>query len=84
MISTILYAHPLHPGNLNIPYGTTQHDAMRLTMENMESIRIFRETVELEKNLTNQVCTTINETFYEEVINPRTNIVTDPLSGFLT
>ena len=53
-------------------------------MAHTESIRLFRETIELGKVLTNQVCTAIEETFYKEVINLHTSTVIDPLSGFLT
>ena len=53
-------------------------------MAHTESIRLFRETIELGKVLTNQVCTAIEETFYKEVVNLHTNTVTDPLSNFLT
>ena len=53
MISAILYARSLHPGNLNIPDGTAQYEATRLNMAHTESIRLFCKTVELEKALMN-------------------------------
>ena len=49
MISAVPYVRPLHPGPLNIPAGTTNHESNRLTVTHTEAIRVFRETVEVEK-----------------------------------
>ena len=84
MISAVIYARPVHPGPLNIPPGTPNHEATRLTLTHSESIRIYRETVELEKVLMNLTCNAMEETYYRERINPHTSTVTDPLSVFLT
>ena len=56
MISAILYTHPVHSGQLNIPTGTTQHESVRLTLAHAEVIRVYRKTVELEKALINLTC----------------------------
>ena len=53
MISAISYVRPLHPGILAIPAGTAQHEATRLTLVHAQAIRLYRETVELEKALLN-------------------------------
>ena len=84
MISAVIYARPVHPGPVVIPPGTTNHEATRLTQINTEAIRVYRETVELEKTLINLTCTAIDETYYKERINPHTSTVTEPLSVFLT
>ena len=84
MISAIPYIRPLHPGNLNIPAGTTNHEANRLTLAHTEAIRVFRETVEVEKALLNQTCAALDDTYYKERISPHTNTVIEPLSTFLT
>ena len=47
MILAVIYAQPVHPGPLVIPLGTTNHEAMRLTLANTEAIRIYRKTVDL-------------------------------------
>ena len=49
MISAVIYARPTHPGALIIPAGTTHHEATRLTIEHNENVRVYRETIELEK-----------------------------------
>ena len=70
LISVLAYARPLHPGTLQIGAATTHHEATRLTMQHAEEVRIFRETVELEKVLMNLTCNTLEETFYKERVNP--------------
>ena len=84
MISAILYARPVHPGALTIPPGTTNHEANRLTLAHTESVRVYHETVELEKTLINLTCNAIKDTYYRERINPHTSTVTEPLANFLT
>ena len=53
MISAVPYVRPIHPGNLTIPAGTRNHEANRLTLAHTETIRVFRETIEVEKALLN-------------------------------
>ena len=84
MISAIIYARPNHPGTLDIPPGTTNHEATRLHQAHTDAVRIYRETVELEKILINLTCNAMQETYYQERINPHTSTVTEPLSDFLT
>ena len=47
--SAVPYVRPVHPGILTIPPGTAQHEAARLRAEHKELIRLFRETVDIEK-----------------------------------
>ena len=84
MISAVPYVRPLHPGPLIIPLNTSQHEATRLTLAHSESIRVFRETIEVEKALWNQICAAIDDTYYKEWIISATNTVIEPLSVFLT
>ena len=83
-ISGTPYVHTAHPGTLTILAGTTHHEATRLTVEHAERVRVFRESVELEKVLVNQTCNALDETFYKERVNPATNTVTEKLSDFLS
>ena len=82
MISAVLYACPVHPGKLFILPGTTQHESVRLTHAHAEAIRVFRETVELEKVLINLTCSAMAETYYKERVNPHTSTITEPISIF--
>ena len=84
MISAVPYVRPLHPGPLTIPTGTTNHEANRLTLAHTEAIRVFRETVEIEKALLNLICAAIDDTYYKERIIPHTNTVIELLSLFIT
>ena len=83
-ISRIPYLPPVHPGILSIDAGTTHHEATRLTLEHDESVRLFRESLELEKVLINITCNALEDTYYKERINPQTNTVTEKLSVFLS
>jgi len=80
MISAIIYTRPVHPAALVIPADTTQHEATRLTLASNDAIRIYRETVELEKILINLTCNAMKETYYRERITPHTSTFTEPLS----
>ena len=51
---------------------------MRLTRNHTEAIRVYRETVELEKVLINLACKAMSERFYKERINPHTSTITEP------
>ena len=84
MISAVLYARLVHPGTLTIPLVTNQHEATRLIMAHAEVIRVFREMVEVEKDLVNLMCTAMKDTYYKERVNPHTSTVTEPISVFLT
>ena len=65
-ITNTPYAKPAHPGTLTIPAGTTQHEATRLTSDHDENIRLFRESLELEKVLINLACNALDDTYYTE------------------
>lgn len=84
MILAVPYIRPLYPGNLNILPGTSQHQVTRLTLAHAEAKRTFRETVQLEKTLMNQLCNALEETYYKEKISLHTNTIVEPLSTFLT
>ena len=64
--------------------GSTLYEATRLTSDHAEAIRLFRESLELEKVLVNIPCNALNDTYYKERINPQTNTVTEKLSDFLS
>ena len=83
IISAILYTRPVHPGTLVIPPVTNQHESTRLTLAHAKAIRVFRETVELEKVLINLTCIAMKDTYYKERVNPHTSTVTEPISVFL-
>ena len=54
-VSTTAYNRPTHPGSLTIEPGTTQHEATRLQNEHEEAVRLFRETIDVEKALIKQL-----------------------------
>ena len=53
--SQIPYAAPRHPGPLQIPRNTDSAEAVRLREEHDETIRLFRESLDVEKALTRQI-----------------------------
>jgi len=51
LISNVPYTRPARPGALTTPHGTGHHEAVRLREEFQENIRLFRETIQIEKAL---------------------------------
>ena len=82
-ISAVPYVRPVHPGNLNIPAGTAQHEATRLRAEQKELIRVFRETVDVEKALIKQVVAAVEPKYLEPLRNAVTNAIMVPLHDVL-
>ena len=82
-VSVVLYVRPLHPGNLTIPPGTAQHEATRLRNDHKEAIRLFRETVDVEKALIKQLVAAIDDTYLKTLRNATTNSITQPLHQVL-
>ena len=80
LISALAYTQPLHPGILSIEVSMNHHEATHLSMKHGEQVRVFRETVKLEKVIINLTCKTLDENIYKERIILHTNTVTDELS----
>ena len=51
----IPYVRSIHPGVLNVPPGTTQHESTRLRDEFKEEISQYRECIQVEKSLSKQL-----------------------------
>lgn len=67
------YVKPVHPGTLNIAAGTTQHKATRLKEEHKDTIRIFRETMDVEKALIKQIVAAVEGKYIDNLRSPVTN-----------
>ena len=50
LISVVPYVRPLHPGPLNIPAGTINHEATRLTLARTETIRVLERLLMSKRN----------------------------------
>ena len=83
-VSPTAYAHPVHPGNLNIAPGTAHHEATRLRAEHNKHIRLFRETVDVEKALIKQLVAALEPKYLEALRSPTTNAIMIPLHDVLT
>jgi hypothetical protein len=83
-ISNVPYIRPAHPGTLAIPANTAQHEAIRLAAEHKEAIRLFRETIDLEKVLKKQIVAAVNKDFLDELRNNATDNITQTVSEVLT
>ena len=73
LLSNVAFTRPLHPGQLQIPAGTPQHEAIRLPEEHRESIRVFRETHDVETVLIKQVVFAIAPEYLKELRDPFTD-----------
>ena len=54
-VSAIPCNRPTHPGTLNIAAGTALHETTRLRNDHNEAVRLFRETIDVEKALIKQI-----------------------------
>ena len=66
IISEIPYVRPNNPSILTVAPGTTHHEMTRLTLKHTKTVRVFRESVELEKVLINQTYKVLDEACYKE------------------
>ena len=73
LLSNVAFLRPQHPGQLQIPAGTPQHEAIRLREEHRENIRIFRETLDVETVLIKQVVSAIDPDYLKELRDPVTD-----------
>ena len=83
VVSAAPYVRPVHPGALAIPAGTAQHEATRLRHEHREAIKVFRETIDVEKALMKQLVAAINAKYIKAFRNRNTNAIERPLSKVL-
>ena len=77
------YVRPVHPGVLTIVQGTAHHEATRLRAEHKESIRFFRETVDVEKALKKQVVAALDPKFLDSLRDPTSNSIMVPIHEVL-
>ena len=83
-ISAHAYVRPVHPGVLVIPPGTAQHEVTRLREEHKEQIRLFRETVDVEKALIKQLVAAIEPKYIKNLRNTDSNAINIPLHDVFT
>ena len=82
-VSAMPYVRPVHPGQLTIPAGISQHEATRLRNDHNTAIKVFRETVDVEKALIKQLVAAIDSTYLKSLRNATTNSITAPLHDVL-
>ena len=82
-ISAVPYVRPVHPGPLVLQPGITQHEATRLTNDHKKAIKVFRETVDVEKALVKQLVAAVDSTYIKSLRNVTSNSITVPLHDVL-
>ena len=82
-ISNVDYIRPEHPGEIRIPGNSTQHEATRLRNDHKEAIKLFRETVDLEKALRYQITAAVPEEYLDALRNRAANAITDTIPVIL-
>jgi hypothetical protein len=75
-VSNTPYVRPEHPGELDVPLGTPQHESHRLRAEHKEAIRLFRETTDVEKALRYQITSAIPKEYLDSLRNREANAIT--------
>ena len=84
LLSPVPYARPAHPGALVIPAGTAQHEAIRLRDEHKETIRLFRETVDVEKVLIKLIVGAVEPPYLKELRDHHTDTINNTIAEVLT
>ena len=77
------YIRPLHPGILNIPLGTTNYEAARITSEHKELIRLSREMNNVEASLLKQLGHALPNLYLKSFQNQFLNTFTSDISIIL-
>ena len=77
LLSNAEYNRPMHPGQLVIPAGTTQHMARTIRDQHNEKTRIFREMIGVENALKQQVVAAVESQYIQALRDP----VTGRLNG---
>lgn len=78
------FVRPPNPGVLVIPPGTTQHAATRMREDHVEALRIYRECIDVEQTLIQQVLEAIDEKYTKCLRNRLTQCVDMTLEALFT
>ena len=73
-VSVIDYVHPVYPGILNIPLGTTNYETTKLTSEHKEFLRVNREANNVSAYLLKQLGKALPELYLQSFRNEYSNI----------
>lgn len=82
-ISMVPYIRPAHPGALVIAPGTAAHEADRRQRNYRESIREWRETVDVEKTIVKQIVAALDPKYLKSLRNRLTNSITETIPKIL-
>ena len=77
LLSNAEYNRPIHPGQLVIPAGTTQHMARTIRDRHSKQKRVFRERIGVENALKQQVVAAVEPQYIQALRDP----VTGRLNG---
>ena len=83
LVSDVEYEPPVHPGSLHIPAFTAQHESIQLREDHREQIRIFRETIDVEKTLIKQIVQALDPEYLQELRDDATNSIALSLPAIL-
>ena len=83
-VSATAYNRPVHPGPLVIAPGTAQHEATRLRTDHKEAIRLFRETIDVEKALIKQIVAAVEPKYLKNLRDANSNAINVPVHAVLT
>ena len=74
-VSGIPYVRPVHPGAIHIAAGTPQHETNRRREDHKDAIRLFHETIDVEKALTKHIVASIEGKYIDNSMSPVTNTI---------
>ena len=75
LVSEVEYDSLVHLGSIYIPAFTTLHESIDLREEHHEKIRLFRETIDVERALIKKIVQTLDPEYLHELRNDATNSI---------
>ena len=83
-VSAVPYVRPLHPGDLNIPVAATARHENGLREDHKRDLKLFHDTVDIEKDLKSQIVEAIDPIYLEDLIDPTTKTITQSIPDNFT
>ena len=82
-VSPVPYVRPPHPGPLVIPPAATARQETGIREDYKLALKLFHDTIDLERALKNQITESIDSIYTEELRDPTTNTYNDDIPTIL-
>ena len=82
-VNPIPYVKSIHPGALHIPGSTTQHETTQLCEDHKDTIRIFRESLDVENISCQKIVASVEPKYIDILRIPVINAITADIPTIL-